>query len=737
MAKPHDGKHTPAPSVLKPGAVASQEDVPRERSHFRSLIVANPNYFGNLTASPFSPVLSLKGNTTYEEIKCVGFHPQSHRLDAVVFVKQPYGYGGDVCTAGTPEYVRFYISLDNGATWLDQGLTSFTAFNVAASATGGRHLEAAVSVPSTPPKKWCTVPNVILARAILSWNDVPPPNAPNHVPAWGNVHDTHIQVDPKWFLKWIDVFKLSDVKLTASFAESIDLEQTVLAAPKKALAVAELQELYRGKGVEPHRYAMAEIKKLIKTPELTESLNHPFYLTPADKLGFTLSDLVVKLLATDGSTVYEELDCVGLRSVGMSSELIGVLRTKLASGYSGGPCTSGSREYVTFWADFNQNGTYETCLGTASVQVFDVDVPAGGLEYSVSLPVDLNPYRRPCDEGPRVVPIRAILSWNEVPDCSNPNWVPTWGNREETLILIPPGNPIGAGDYSPFLYDISGAAVCAIDQATGLAAGGRPFGGTLCITGEIPGALSLAAPDTLEYKVWATQGATTIPLVVPFSITVEQGTGPGTAISYSISQVASADGYFTYREHGTPALGAWRRVSSPNRLLVYWNTSGLSGTWTIHIQARVVGTVAPIFAAGVTTCLADGTTRSSVSVTLDQDPPVASVGITGYTDATGFHAAAPCGDFTKGVTIHGNFDITDNTGVGPYGLALEPSGSVSVTVDPGSTTTHVFGTWTVATASLPPCGYVVHLEAYDVAIVHCGSRWRDDATVGFCLRNPA
>ena len=352
---------------------------------------------------------------------------------------------------------------------------------------------------------------------------------------------------------------------------------------------------------------------------------------------------------------------------------------------------------MTFWADFNNNGTYETCLGTASVQVFDLAVPPGGLEYSVNLPVDLNPYRRPCGQGPRVVPIRAILSWNEVPNCADPNWVPTWGNREETLILIPPGNPIGAGDYSPFLYDISGAAVCAIDQGTGLAAGGRPFGGTLCITGEIPGALSLATPDTLEYKVWATQGSTTIPLVSPFSVTVEQGTGPGTAISYTIAQSAGSDGYFTYREHGTPALGAWRRVSSPNRLLVYWSTGALTGTWTIHIQARVVGTVAPIFAAGVTLCLADGTTRSSVAVTLDQDPPVAAVGITGYTDASGFHPALPCGDFTKGVTIHGNFDITDNTGVGPFSLALEPSGSVSYTVDPGSTTTHVFGTWTVAT----------------------------------------
>ena len=448
-----------------------------------------------------------------------------------------------------------------------------------------------------------------------------------------------------------------------------------------------------------------------------------------------MADVIGKLLVPDGSTIYEELDCIGLRPIGMSDELVGVLRVKQQNGYSGGPCTDGSREYVTFWADFNNNGTFETCLGTASVQVFDLDVPPDGLEYSVHLPVDLNPYRRPCGEGPRVVPIRAILSWNEVPDCGNPSWVPTWGNREETLILIPPGDPITG--YNPFLYDISGAAVCAIDQATGLAVGGRPFGGTLCITGEIPGALSLAMPDTLEYKVWATQGATTIPLVAPFSVTVEEGSGPGSAISYSIAQVASGDGYFIYREHGTPAVGSWRRVSSPNRLLAYWNTLGLSGTWTIHVQARVVGTMAPIYAAGITLCVADGTTRSSVNVTLDQDAPVASIAITSYTDATGPHPALPCDDFTKGVTIHGTFDITDNMGVGTYSLVAEPSGLVVDVVDPGSTSTHVFGTWTLATNNLDPCGYVIHLTAYDVAIVNCGTSWRDDATVGFCLRNLA
>jgi hypothetical protein len=52
----------------------------------------------------------------------VGFQPQFNRLEAVVFAKQQSGYGGDLCARGTQEYVRF-SSLDNGATWQDQGPT--------------------------------------------------------------------------------------------------------------------------------------------------------------------------------------------------------------------------------------------------------------------------------------------------------------------------------------------------------------------------------------------------------------------------------------------------------------------------------------------------------------------------------------------------------------------------------------------------------------------------------------
>ena len=97
---------------------------------FRALLTGNPNYFGNVANSSLQPIVPKQGDTTFEEIGCVGFHPQAHRLDAVVFVKQPFGYSGDICSNGSQECVRFYLSFDNGTTWIDQGASSFTVYDV-------------------------------------------------------------------------------------------------------------------------------------------------------------------------------------------------------------------------------------------------------------------------------------------------------------------------------------------------------------------------------------------------------------------------------------------------------------------------------------------------------------------------------------------------------------------------------------------------------------------------------
>jgi len=371
----------------------------QERQNFRALILSNSNYFGNVKDSPFKSVLNIQSNTTYEEIGCVGFQPHFNRLDAVVFIKQPSGYSGDICSKGTPEYVRFYLSFDNGATWKDQGLTSFTAYDIAQKVTDGQQLEYAVSLQINPPKMYCSIRNLVLVRAVLSWNAPPPPNDPDYSPVWGNVHDTHIQIDPLKFFILGDIFKTLKIETPLDLSASVDLTQPIAAAKPKVLSALELQALYKTKDVHPHRFALTEVQKLLSQPTLTENLMAPSSTGVLADLGLNIAE-INKFFPVEGDTRYEQLECIGLNP--NQDTLAGIIRVKLSSGYSGGPCTAGSQEYVTFWADFGNNGTFTTCLGTTSVTVYDIDnIPKQGLEYSVFLPVDLSNYRQPCKTGQR------------------------------------------------------------------------------------------------------------------------------------------------------------------------------------------------------------------------------------------------------------------------------------------------------------------------------------------------
>lgn len=123
----------------------------KERSGFKSLLLTNSNYFGKLLESPLDPVLKISGNTFYEELACVGYHPEQEQLEGVVYVYHPSGYGTDICGPGTPEYVRFYLSYDGGNTWEDQGITSFQAYNIPEGTEGGRFLEYAARCRRAEP----------------------------------------------------------------------------------------------------------------------------------------------------------------------------------------------------------------------------------------------------------------------------------------------------------------------------------------------------------------------------------------------------------------------------------------------------------------------------------------------------------------------------------------------------------------------------------------------------------
>lgn len=715
-------QHEPGTSQAKPSSL------PATREKFRGLILANPNYFGNIEASPFPPVVKLQLNTTYERLACVGFQPQFNRLDAVVYINQPNGYGGGVCSAGTPEYLRFYLSGDNGVTWQDVGLTSFTAYDIAAGTVGTRRLEYAVSLQINPRKRFCFLSNLYLVRAILSWNVPPPPNTPNFIPVWGNVHNTHIQIDPLKIFLVDDILQQAKLSLPPELAAIVDLSQPVAAAPVVPLSALELQALYKGTEVAPHRYALVELQQLLTQPALVEQLMAPGFMGVLSGLNLDLASVIGLLFPTDGSTVYEELECIGLNP--NQDALVGVIRIKLPSGYSGGPCTAGSREYLTFWADFDHNGSFETCLGSTSVNVFDIGpIPREGLEYSVFLPVDLDKYRRPCQQGAVVVRIRAILSWQIPAPCWNPNFVPVWGNREHTLIHIKPGL-IETG-HVPLIETVGSMAVADINpagyangpaQLAGFSAKQSPFGGEVVVTGHLanPTDISNAALPLL-YRVIVNNGSGDQLLTNTFTIARSQLLDGVWSFLPSVVQSVDAAGYYTYRADLVDGPGN-ATIFVVGNVLARWQTAGLSGTWQIRIEVKDPANV--IY------------TGSTVTVRLDNQAPAFPAGSFKITTGGG-----SCADFTIGDLIEGTYQVSDEH-FNSLDLSVQPAlGGVFTAPTPLPRTyplvptTGEAGVWRLDTTGMPKCGYVIRLGASDRTIVNSGFiGYGNEISLGLCLK---
>jgi hypothetical protein len=730
-------------SQSKQAARATEKAPAKERTQFRALLISNPNYFGNLKVSPLKPVLNIQANTTYEEIGSIGFQPQFNLLEAVVYINQPTGYGGNVCSPGTPEYVRFYMSTNNGATWEDLGVTSFTAHNIPEGTSGKKRLEYAVTLQINPEKKWCKTENLALVRAILSWNDEPPAGDPEHIPVWGDIHDTHIQIDKRHDLSIADLLVALKAKPASELANVIDLNAPVKTAKPKALTLADLFELYKDKGVEPHRFALKELHKFNSQPAFSKTLLAPGSKGFLSEYGIDWSKIGELLNPSDENTRYEELECIGLNPD--LDTLVGVIRVKLPNGFSGNLCSDGSREYVAFWADFDDSGSFETCLGITSVNVYDIQsLPKEGLEYAVFLPVDLSRYRKPCRQGPVVVRIRAILSWQVAPPNWDEDYIPVWGNRLETLVQIKPGIPAQEGTHRPNIQTVGSMDVGNIDSITGLANGpavlagftaqDSPFGGLVVVTGHIayPTDISSgAAPLKYRVEVSSDGGMSWQRLTNSFTLKRDQLLDGLWSDLPDITQSVDADDYYDYQEDLTDGLGN-AMISPVGNELAHWYTGGLNGLWKLRIRAKDPAVVGPEWFTDV------------VTVKLDNKAPEASITITS--------GSGPCGDFVIGDVISGTYSATD-LHLGSLQLVVTPTMGGSFTSPaphpagptmpltrtyPGVPTLGEAGHWSLDTSGMPRCGYTIYLQVWDRTIRESGFiGFYANAVVGLCLREPA
>jgi hypothetical protein len=694
-------------------AAGNDVQVQKERTDFHKLLATNPNYFGNIKDSPFKPVLSLLNNTTFEEVTCIGFNPYNNLLEAVIQIKQPAGYNGGPCLAGSFEYVRFF--LDYGSGWEDQGLAAVHVYDIPngndCANAAQKPLSYAASVQIQPKTNWCGIPVLPKARAILSWQMIPTAGDAGFTPIWGNHLDCHVQIRPRLIIFSEIAVKISDVVQKVIPPEQLGsvINMPIPLPDPPPLELADLAKLYSAgpagvvnpAAVPSHRFGFSDLAQAIQAPAASSDLVAGG-IAKWKSVGLDWQAAIAALADVNANVSFEQLECLGLEGDNGLERLVATLRIKRPTGYGGGLCTNGSTEFVAFWADWDNTCQY-SYLGTVKLQVHDIStIPPDGLCYDVVLPVDLSAHRQPCDK-PKVARVRAVLSWAVAPSTTDPNALTFWGNRIDSHVQIRPGtipNPL-----TPTISILGGIPTSQIDGSGVTILNARfagnnlladalgrqcPFGRRVEIQGpEFPG---------FKYRIQVrpTAGGLWQDVATPLWLTRADGT--------TFLSSPDVNNFFEYQQY----------FNNIENLLGEWDTSG-DDQWLVKLE------IADMFDNPIVGAIPDIHVMQ-----LDNTAPEAAVHI---------DSGGDCGKFGVGAVLNGHFVARDDN-FGSYNLYTEPfpgpispnGGTVQTAPAPGDA-------WTLNTGTMKACGYVIRVDVADRSIVNSawGAHNTASASAGFCL----
>ncbi|MHC4727149.1 MAG: hypothetical protein ACYS17_07940 [Planctomycetota bacterium] len=629
----------------------------------------------------------------------------------------------------------------------DVGIASVNVHNIPnvkqACLDNTKPLSYALSLKIASKKRFCTFPRLVKVRAILSWEIPPTAGNPDYPSVWGNAVEKWIQIKPiQFFVKDIVKFvNLEKLQLKPSM-----LDPDIPISKPIELSPVELKRMYKDQNVPELRYNFSEIYQKAQKIKQDPSLIIKYKLNP--EFSQVVENFNV-ILAEKPNTHYEQLNCVGLNYD--LDTLVATLTVKQPKGYLGGLCTRGSHEYVGFWI-YVHDQIEQMCiwkyLGTASVNVHDIDkIPPGGLKYAVKLPVDLARYKDKCFR-PKVLKVRAILSWHTPPPPNNPYHNPIWGNKVDALIQIKPNRHDGTTQI-PFITVVGQMAVESISGNPdtvipssigygyangpsvlgGYSAIESPFGGTIAISGHIsnPPNHSAAVPK-LEYKVQYKKSMTPgwNDITNKFRIWISTWNGIMWSMSHK-DQVATA-GYYKYEEDLIPPVQHFVE----GNVLSQWRTPVSEGDGLYYIRVLLKKPGAP----PVPGVPAGHISSNVVKVMVDNTAPKALISLD----------AGPCTKFTipdNGPDFFtGKFTATDKH-IWRYSLGITPSVANPPTIAPPTGLTYPalippgktnepFAV--VISNSTTPCGYVINLHVWDRTIRnnHLIGNYKP-ATVGLCL----
>jgi hypothetical protein len=745
-------------ALILPAPAAAQQSkaykIEKERSEFLQLLSQDPNYFGTQPGAVTKAVKSMHGNTSYEEATCLGFSPEKDELEAVVQVKKPYGYAGNLCRAGSYEYVRFFIDWNGDGDFLDKGedvgLSSVNVHDIPSLTElcldKPKPLSYSVRLKIDPERLPCEQPQLVQARAVLSWRQEPPPGEPNFMMVWGNAINAWIQIEPKTPI----MLEAPEAYQIYPFGDEIEpwpymTEASMYLKPTKPLTEHQLEKLYEGRDVSPLRFKHKKMEKLAGVISMSpEPLQK--YLTQPGWLDTSLLAELEPVFAEAGDVSYEQLYCVGLNY--RVEHLVGVLKVKRPYGYSGDKCTAGSFEYITFWVYVPDTSGLDCeweYLGTAAVNVHDIPgIPPEGLWYAASVPVDLNKYRRLCHD-PRVLRIRAVLSWNTPHPETSPETLPIWGNRVDAQIQLRPGPAIITGKPIPVITDVGNMLVANIAgnslsttpafvpagyalgvSPEGFSANESPFGGRINIQGFIanpPDAGSANFPILYKVQYKASGDTEWRDMMSRFYIGVTHSTGSAAGPQQLVLQEPDGDNYYKYRFD--PQTGSNdASVLVEDNMLMHFNSLGLDSDGQVQIRVLVKDPQQPVHHAS-----------APITLVVDNTRPEGTLVLVG----------GPCPEIVPDSPIEATFAATDkhisyfSFDMLPYNA---PAGQLThIPIDnwypalsaPGVTAADG-GRVKIDTRNMVSCGYVLRLHIRDRTIVNSWANgWRRSLTVGLCI----
>jgi hypothetical protein len=377
----------------------------RERCDFHKLLEANPNYFGQLSKSKFVAINTIQGNTSFEKIECLGLFPEKNLVEAIIEIKQPYGFIGDLCHKGSFEYIRFYLDWDRDGDFNDPdedlGFVALEVHDIPGISPEKKEtfLCYAVSHRFKPHPSHCKEPYIIPLRAVLAWEQIP--TSPDFHMVWGNIMQCMVQIDPEGGMTIV-----SNLEVVAT----ADKSQAALSSTQKTK-------------VDPHR---ADFHAL-----LAENPN--FFGTAA-------ASPLAAINEKKFDTTYEKLECVGLDP--LNNNLEAVFQVKLPYGFKGDLCHAGSHEFIRFFVDWDNDGDFNDPLedvGVAAVRVHDISEVKPGVPKTYLCYATLHnvkpPFESTC-KTPLIRKVRAVLSWEMIPP--GPNGPVVWGNFVECKVQFRP-----------------------------------------------------------------------------------------------------------------------------------------------------------------------------------------------------------------------------------------------------------------------------------------------------------